>query len=98
MAELHRLSTQDSWADQIPFLVQLPSSGLLTAMTVLCAIGDITRFPNAKKLVGRAGLDASVHSSGETHRGKETTNRDRRKLRCALIEAAWVAVQKSPCW
>ena len=97
-SELHRLSTQDPWADQTPFLVQLPGFGLLTAMTVLSAIGDITRFPSAKKLVGYAGLGAGVHSSGETHRGKGITKRGRRELRRVLIEAAWVAVQKSPYW
>ncbi|MGD1996132.1 MAG: IS110 family transposase [Anaerolineae bacterium] len=98
MTELHRLSTQDPWTDQAPFLVQLPGFGLLTTMTVLSAIGDVTRFPCAKKLVGYAGLGAGVHSSGETHRGKGITKRGRRELRRVLIEAAWVAAQKSPYW
>lgn len=50
--ELARLSAQAPWADQVPFLIQLPGIGLVTAMTVLSAIGDIQRFPTAKKLVG----------------------------------------------
>ena len=32
--------------------------GKLLAVTVLAAIGDITRFPHAKNLVGYAGLGA----------------------------------------
>jgi transposase len=46
-AELQRLSTSEEWAEQVPFLVQLPGIGLLTAMTILGAIGDVTRFPSA---------------------------------------------------
>jgi len=42
--------------DRIPLIVQLPGAGWLTAITVLAAIGDITRFPSARKLVGYAGL------------------------------------------
>jgi transposase len=42
--ELRRLSTSEEWAEQVPYLVQLPGIGLLTAMTVLRAVGDITRF------------------------------------------------------
>lgn len=96
--ELHRLSTQEPWKEQVLFLVQLPGFGLLTAMTVLSAIGDITRFPTARQLVGYAGLGAGVHDSGQTHRGKGITKQGRRELRRVLIEAAWVAVQKSPYW
>jgi transposase len=97
-AELHRLSIDAPWKDQVPFLVQLPGFGLLTAMTVLAAIGDISRFPTAKHLVGYAGLGVGIHDSGQTHRGKGITKRGRRELRRVLIEAAWVAVQKSPYW
>ena len=60
-AELRRLSTSEVWDEHVPYLVQLPGIGLLTAMTILAAIGDITRFAAAKKLVGYAGLGAGVH-------------------------------------
>jgi transposase len=91
--ELHRLSLANPWGDQMPYLLQLPGIGLLTAMTILAAIGDITRFPTAKKLVGYAGLGARIHSSGETHYTGGITKQGRRELRTALIEAAWVAVR-----
>jgi transposase len=97
-AELHRLSLADPWGDQMPYLVQLPGIGLLTAMTILAAIGDITRFPSAKKLVGYAGLGARIHSSGETHYTGGITKQGRRELRTVLIEAAWVAVRYNPFW
>ncbi|MBO0783711.1 MAG: IS110 family transposase [Ktedonobacteraceae bacterium] len=67
-AELCRLSATERWADQVPYLVQLPGIGILIAMVLLSAIGDVTRFPSAKHLVGYAGLGASVHASGQTYR------------------------------
>ena len=97
-SEIQRLSATSPWAEQAPYLIQLPGFGLLTAMTVLAAIGDITRFPSAKELVGYAGLGAGVHDSGETHRDKGITKQDRRELRKVLVEAAWVAVNSHPYW
>jgi len=51
----------------VPLLVQLPGVGTLVAMTLLAAIGDISRFPSDKKLVGYAGLGARVHDSGQRY-------------------------------
>jgi transposase len=96
--ELARLSTVDPWAGQVAFLIQLPGIGLLIAMTILSAIGDIGRFASAKKLVGYAGLGARVHASGQTHRTGGITKQGRRELRAALVEAAWVAVDTHPSW
>jgi transposase len=50
-AELARLSQQDPWHEQMPFLLQLPGIGLIGAMTLLAAIGDITRFSTPKHLL-----------------------------------------------
>jgi transposase len=50
--ELRPLSTSEQWAEQTRYLVQLPGIGLLTAMTILGAIGDLTRFRWSKQLVG----------------------------------------------
>ena len=96
--ELNRLSLAEPWADQLPYLLQLPGIGLITAMTILGAIGQIERFPTAKKLVGYAGLGARVHSSGQTHRTGGITKQGRRELRRVLIEAAWTAVRYDQHW
>ena len=77
---------------------QLPGVGFVVAMTVLAAVGDISRFENASKLVGYAGLGAGVHDSGKTHKEKKITKKGRRELRWALVEAAWRAVGMSPFW
>jgi transposase len=97
-AELSRLSTQEPWKELMPFLMQLPGVAVVTAMTVLAAIGDITRFPSAKKLVGYSGLGASVHASGQTYHTGSITKQGRRELRTVLVEAAWSAVDHHPYW
>lgn len=66
--ELAHLSTDDPWAKAMALLLQLPGVGLVTALTALAAIGEITRFPSAKKLVGYSGLGSSVSATGQTYR------------------------------
>ncbi len=101
-AELRRLSTSAAWADHVPYLMQLPGIALLSVMTILAAVGDITRFtqrvPGAKQLVGYAGLGAGVHTSGKTHRDKGITKEGRRDLRYVMVEAARSVVQTHPYW
>ena len=96
--ELAQLSKSKDWSDQAPFLIQLPGIGMLSAMTILGAIGDITRFPSSKKLVGYSGLGARVHFSGRTRRTGGITKQGRRELRAVMVESAWVAVRRHPHW
>jgi len=96
--ELARLSTLEPWTQPMTYLVQLPGIGMLTAMTILGAIGDISRFASAKKLVGYAGLGTRVYASGQTHRSGRITKQGRRDLRSVLIEAAWTASRVDPYW
>ena len=96
--ELARLSNRDPWAKDMVFLMQIPGLGVILSMTVLSAIGDITRFEHAKNLVGYAGLGAGVHDSGQKHQGKGITKRGRKELRWAMVEAAWGAVRSDPHW
>ena len=93
-----QLSVQEPWVKDVPYLVQLPGIGILTAMTILAAVGDISRFPNSKKLVGYAGLGARVYSSGETKKTGGITKQGRGELRYAMIEAAWNAIKNHPFW
>ena len=96
--ELGYQSTGKEWGSQAIRLMQIPGVGVIVAMTVLSAIGDISRFENAKKLVGYAGIGAGVHESGKTHKEKKITKKGRRELRWAMVEAAWRAVRMSPFW
>jgi transposase len=104
--ELGRQFTDKRWGGQAVRLVQLSGIGVVIAMTVLSAIGDISRFESAtssrcsygKNLVGYAGLGAGVHDSGKTHKEKKITKKGRKELRWVMVEAAWRAVGMSPFW
>jgi transposase len=84
--------------EQVTRLLQLPGFGVVTAVTVWAAIGDIHRFADAQHLVGYAGLGTRVHDSGMTTRSGRITKAGRRDLRLVLIEAAQVAANSHPHW
>jgi len=96
--ELGRQSLGDTWSQEAIRLMQLPGIGVVIAMTVLSAIGEVHRFENAGKLVGYSGLGAGVHDSGKEHIEKRITKSGRKELRWAMVEAAWRAVGMSPYW
>jgi transposase len=84
--------------EEIGRLLHIPGFGVITAVTVYAAIGDIGRFVEAKKLVGYAGLGTRVHDSGMTTRTGKITKAGRRDLRVALVEAAHVVANSHPHW
>jgi transposase len=92
------LNQQIAGDPRAPLLVQVTGIGLLTAITILAAIGDISRFPHAKQLVGYAGLGARVHASGETFTTGRITKSGRKDLRWAMVQAARHAVPDHPHW
>jgi transposase len=97
-AELGRQCLGERWGPLAVRLLQLPGFGVILAMIVLAAIGDISRFESSKKLVGYSGLGAGVHDSGKEHIEKRITKSGRKELRWALVEAAWRAIRISPYW
>jgi len=97
-AELGRQCLGEQWGKQAVRLLQLSGFGVVMTMTVLSAIGDISRFVDAKKLVGYSGLGPGVHDSGKEHIEKRITKSGRKELRWALVEAAWRAIRISPYW
>ena len=49
---------------EIRRLVTIPGVNLISAATLMAVIGDVERFPSARKLVGYLGLDPQVRQSG----------------------------------
>lgn len=84
--------------EQITSMLQLPGFGVVTAVTVWAAIGNIERFEDPQHLVGYAGLGTRVHDSGMSTRTGRITKAGRRDLRVVLIEAAQVAANSHPHW
>jgi len=96
--ELGRMSHEEPWASQMLYLMQIPGCGVVTGMTILAAIGDITRFETPKALASYSGLTPGLEQSGVKLRGKGITKEGRRELRWALVEVAWRAVKADPHW
>jgi len=84
--------------EEVTRLLQLPGFGVVTAITVWAAIGDIQRFEDPQHLVGYAGLGTKIHDSGMTSRSGRITKAGRRDLRVVLTEAAQVAANSHPHW
>jgi transposase len=93
--EMTLIAAEDA---QISRLLHLPGFGVITAVTVWAAIGEIRRFAAAKYLVGYAGLGARVHDSGLSRRTGKITKAGRRDLRTAMVEAAQAAATSHPHW
>jgi transposase len=96
--QLGTMSHQAPWAAMALCLMQIPGFGVITAMTVIAAIGDISRFETPKHLVSYAGLAPGVEQSGTKKRSKPITKEGRKELRWAMVEVAWRAVRADPVW
>jgi transposase len=87
-----------SQQEQVTRLLQIPGFGVVTAVTVWAAIGNVQRFADPQHLVGYAGFGTRVHDSGMSSRSGRITKAGRRDLRIVLIEAAQVAANSHPHW
>lgn len=96
--EVTKLCHPKPWSESMLYVRQLPGFGVITAMTVLAAIGEIERFETPRKLASYSGLTPGLEQSGTKHRGKGITKEGRRELRWALVEAAQMAVKSDPLW
>ena len=70
-------------------LVALRGVDVVTAMTVLAELGDITRFDSPRELMSFLGLVPSEHSSGARRRQGAITKTGNAHVRRVLVEAAW---------
>lgn len=71
-------------------LLSVPGVNLVVAATFLAHVGDITRFPNPRSLVGYLGLDPRVHQSGESPaRAGRISKQGAGAVRQVLGQAAW---------
>ena len=78
-------------------LTTIPGIATILGATILCEIGDISRFSSADKLLAYAGMDPSVKQSGELKGSfSHMSKRGSPYLRRAIWKASTVAVQFDP--
>ena len=80
-----------TWSLQpvVEALMSLRGVNLLTAVTVLAELGDLTRFDSPRQLMSHVGLVPSEHSSGGRRRQGGITKTGNGHVRRVLVEAAW---------
>lgn len=73
---------------QAKLLTSIPGIKFVSALTIMAEIGDITRFPDAKRLMGYSGLVPSTYSSGDVTRHGRITKTGNKWLRYIMVEVA----------
>ena len=75
----------------------IPGIGPVYGAVILSELGDVKRFPSGKQIVSYAGIDASVHESGEFQGTQmHMSKRGSPYLRRAIFGAAFVASWADP--
>jgi transposase len=92
-AAIAKLAKEERYRLQVEELRKLPGVGLLTAMTFLTEIGDLSRFHNRRELTAYLGLCPSSHESGEAgDRKGHITRQGPARVRRLLCQASWLAI------
>ncbi len=78
-----------SLAPVVTGLMALRGVDIITAMTVIAELGDISRFESPRQLMAHLGLVPSEHSSGSRRQRGGITKTGNGHARRVLIEASW---------
>ena len=76
-------------APVVEALMALRGVKLITAMTIMAELGDITRFDSPRQLMSFLGLVPSENSSGKSRRQGGITKTGNGHVRRVLVEAGW---------
>lgn len=76
-------------APVVEALMALRGCKLITAMTIMAELGDITRFNSPRQLMAYLGLVPSEYSSGKSTRRGGITKTGNGHVRKVLTESAW---------
>ncbi len=89
MQEIEALVPQWRLAPVAGALQAMRGIAPISAITLVAAIGDITRFQTARQLMSYLGLVPSEHSSGPKVRRGAITKAGNGEARRVLVEGAW---------
>lgn len=96
LKSIKALSQREEYKDNVALLISIPGIGLVTAMTLLTEIEDISRFKNLDKLCSYIGLVPMTNSSGEYDSVGHITKRQNKTIRSMIVESSWVAIRNDP--
>jgi transposase len=89
IAQMEEILTREAWQDdKVRLLMSIPGIDYTVAQTCLAAIGEVSRFSNAKKLAAYLGLNPSTHQSGPHCVHGPITKQGNAHARWLLVQAA----------
>ncbi len=94
--QVRTLSQTEKYNANYKLLLSIPGIGIVSAMTFLTQIGEVSRFQCLDDLCSYIGLIPKMYSSGDKTQVGKLTNRGRKDLKIMLIEASWEAIRKDP--
>lgn len=87
--EMEKGMTSWCFAPVVTALMALRGCKLVTAMTIMAELGDITRFDSPSQLMAYLGLVPREHSSGPRTKRGGITKTGNGHVRRVLVESAW---------
>ena len=99
MDRMHTLMEEhhdETFITQIELLQSIPGVGFLSAVTIMCEIGDFSCFKNPKQLFAYFGLDPTVRQSGQFNATDvHMSKRGSRIARRALFAVALASIRSN---
>ncbi len=97
-AAVQSLMREPRWAKPAALLQTMPGIGLITSMTILAELGNLTRFRSRAAVANYAGLVPRHRDSDQKRWSGRITRQGSAHLRGVLIEAAWMAAPRVPVY
>jgi transposase len=97
IANIVKTNSKQKFVRQIHFIDSLDGVGFMSAVTLMCEIGDFDAFQSAKQLFAFFGLDPSVNESGKFKGSKNhMSKRGSRFARRVLYSIALASIRNKP--
>lgn len=96
LKKIKELSQTKSYRKNTGLLISVPGIGLITAMSFLTEIEDISRFKSLDKFCSFVGLVPMTNSTGDKEVVGKITKRQNKILRSLIIESSWIAIRNDP--
>jgi transposase len=94
--QLQALCQKARYRESVKSKRSSPGVGWLSAIRFTLEWGDLTRFPDGKRMASFTGLTSSEYSTGDRiHRGR-ITGQGSRQVRAWLIQCSWRAIKRDP--
>lgn len=87
--EMRNALTSWSLTPVVESLMAFRGVNMLTAMSVMAELGDISRFDSPRELMSFVGLVPSEHSSGQRRHLGAITKTGNTRVRRLMVESAW---------